>query len=184
MSALASSLARVIPSRRHPAAAIGAGLAAHLSLASRCALVQVPRTTNPWIEMVDGAEGPRGPPRPERASSLPAETWTSPTWNWGSARRRPTPLRVVRAHLSSPEVRKSWLVALICSTPLAPVVPLGGGQARHGTRVAARRTLRHGRVRLGRGIVASTSWSACDRECTRTPRKKSSLGRGRPRARV
>ena len=56
---------------------------------------------------------------------LPAVTWTSPTWNWGSARGDAHDCaRVVRAHLNaSTEARRQWLIALISSTPLLCAVP-------------------------------------------------------------
>ena len=56
---------------------------------------------------------------------LPARTWSSPTWNWGSARGDAhDAAQHVRAHLNrDPETRKQWLVALISSTPVQPTVP-------------------------------------------------------------
>jgi len=56
---------------------------------------------------------------------LPALTWNSPTWNWGSSRGDAhDAAQVVRRHLNgSPEVRRDWLVALISSTPLLAAVP-------------------------------------------------------------
>ena len=124
MSALASSLARVVPlvdtPRGDRRGARRASLA-RLSVRTRSS----PSDDEPVDpEMVDGAEGPRGPPPAGTGVVLPAETWTSPTWNWGSARGDAhDAAQVVRAHLnSSPEVRVR-LVAPISSTPLAPVVP-------------------------------------------------------------
>lgn len=125
MSALASSLARAVPLVDTPRGdRRGACRAARTRLSVRAR--SSPSDDDPVDpEMVDGAEGPRGPPPAGTGVVLPAETWTSPTWNWGSARGDAhDAAQVVRAHLNrSPEVRKSWLVALISSTPLAPIVP-------------------------------------------------------------
>jgi hypothetical protein len=56
---------------------------------------------------------------------LPLETWTSPTWNWGSARGDAhDAAAVIRAELNTDmDRRREWLIALISSTPVMQLVP-------------------------------------------------------------
>lgn len=73
----------------------------------------------------DVVEGPDGPMPRGVGVPLPLETWTSPTWNWGSARGDAhDAAAVVRAELNTDvERRREWLVALIQSTPMMRLVP-------------------------------------------------------------
>ena len=165
------SLARVILSST-PRAAIGAGLAAHLSLASRCASFKSPDDEPVDPEIVDGAEGPRGPPG-GTGVVLPRKHGPRPRGTGAARAATPTtPLRWSRAPQQQLEVRKSWLVALI-SSPRSP-------QSCPGEAVVALAwhspDTEHGRVRLGR--IVARRHGAHATGSVRGHRGKIPLGRG------
>ena len=66
-------------------------------------------------------DGPRG----GTGVALPPEPWTSPNWNWGSARGDAhDAARVVRGVLNeSPSRRRDWITAMVQSTPSDDAVP-------------------------------------------------------------
>ena len=66
-------------------------------------------------------DGPRG----GTGVALPPEPWTSPKWNWGSARGDAhDAARVVRGVLNeSPSRRRDWITAMVQSTPSDDAVP-------------------------------------------------------------